>query len=67
MLSVMLRLNQVNKYMNSTQKKIIKMYEMVRVAPSQAYIARKLGIARSYVNFTLKEWLKTKSPRSKVL
>lgn len=51
--------------MNATQKKIIRMYQVVRVPPTAAFIAQKMGISREYTAKTIREWLATKKPATK--
>lgn len=50
--------------MNETQRKIIRLYETVKVHPSQSWIAKHTGVSRAYVNITLKEWFKSHKPKS---
>ena len=42
--------------MNKTQQKIIKIYEKKDAYPSNAEIARKVGVSAEYVRQTLKEY-----------
>ncbi len=50
--------------MNATQRKIIQIYETVKVRPSQAWIAKQIGVSRAYVNITIKEWIESHKPKS---